>query len=210
MWNSINIIDQFAEDSSDLSSVHDLALSYALDRNLSSGSCAHRVKSITSLCDDCAIDRSVLHLIQFRSEAFFNYIKDRIKCVETWVNFSDRAGKPLGLHLDMDESRFYWDRKKFSNILDYLPIWSCSIFVSPDEISGGGVTISTALYNDHDSLSQISPSNLDESHWVKVPYKFNRAVIFDASYPYLTNPHRSEGYASVLHLNFWDKELTKF
>jgi hypothetical protein len=210
MWNSINIIDQFIEDPSDLIDFHGLASDNAIDCNLSSGSYAHRVKSITSLCEDCAIDRVILHLIRFRGEAFFNHIKDRIKCVETWINFSDSSGKPLGLHLDMDEARFYWDRKESANILNYLPVWSCTIFISPHEVFGGDTVISTSLYEDYDSLSQITPLNLDEPHWVKVPYKFNRAVIFDASYPYLTNPHRSERHISVLHLNFWDKELTKF
>ena len=131
MWNSINIIDQFIEDPSDLIDFHGLASDNAIDCNLSSGSYAHRVKSITSLCEDCAIDRVILHLIRFRGEAFFNHIKDRIKCVETWINFSDSSGKPLGLHLDMDEARFYWDRKESANILNYLPVWSCTIFISP-------------------------------------------------------------------------------
>jgi hypothetical protein len=212
MWNSINIIDQFFDNPSDLCELYELALAYSRQHDLASGCCYHRTTPIESLDGECAIDRTISHLLYSRGSSFFHGVESKIKCVEFWVNFSSPEGRPLGFHLDIDEAAFTWGSSKELDILGALPIWSCCVHASPREIFGGATMISTAGVEFHnDYISSACPSlNFDEPHWVKVPYRFNRMLIFDSSYPYLVNPHESTELKVTLHMNFWDKELTKF
>ena len=127
MWNSINIIDQFFDDPSDLYELYELVLAYSQQHDLASGSYCHRIVPINSLGEECAIDRAISHLLHSRGSGLFYGVKCKVKCVEFWVNFSSPNGKSLGFHLDIDEATFTWGSSKEFDILGSLPIWSLSL-----------------------------------------------------------------------------------
>ena len=219
MWNTINIFDDFLEEPSVLNSLYDNALNHSRQNSFNSGSLSHTLTNIPALKDSNPEEKIILNLIKLRGSYLFDNLESRIKCVEFWINFEGSGSPVSSFHLDFDEGRLAWESFQLNssnpecdsvpdeiNIIKALPLWACSVCLSPSLKGLGDMLISS-------SLKTLYSCDMDDS-CVRIPHKFNRAVVFEPSFPYRTSGWDrgadSPELLSTFHVNFWDKELTKY
>lgn len=220
MWNTINIFDDATESDSMIMWFEDWAKDHSRRKGLDSGVIMKGVTDLESLNKPERIysgellNNIIFNLIKDRAKHLFDPISEKIKSIEFWINFQTVNAPTPNFRLDLDEKTLAWDDlcKNISNpdgepmfnkidIASSLPLWSCCVFITPDEVIGGGISLC-------DSFECLKDGHPTE-HTINIPHKFNRAVFFDSSYPYLINPHQGSSINATLHLNFWDKELIK-
>ncbi len=125
------------------------------------------------------------------------------KGYEAWVNVLTKDINHLNHHVDCDE---------FAE--EIAPAKNTAVIYLGDSenLEGGELAINlnafeetTVFYNNIYDLEK----NLDNS-WIKVPYKFNRSVIFDSNYPHAILPikHLAPHKSRIgLTISSWDRKI---
>ena len=140
------------------------------------------------------------------------YKKDKCLFFEIWSNFyhdscTHQSVKGLPYHLDKDEI-FYNHTGEIKS-----PVYASLIYLGPkQQISGGDLYINTKGISHYLDYEQNGPKtiNLNSPEWVKIEFKYNRFIIFDARLPHLVSPvitSPSGSPRSALAINVWDKEI---
>lgn len=125
------------------------------------------------------------------------------KGYECWVNVLTRDNNYLDHHVDCDEEAEGIEPAKMTAIL-YLGL--------SEGLEGGELAIDTsegALYAGFYKNIYDLKNNLN-SEWLKIPYKYNRLVLFDSNYPHAILPIESinEGEARIgLTISSWNKKI---
>lgn len=94
-----------------------------------------------------------------------------------------------------------------------LPMYGTALYLSPEknEMNGGAIYIDTnglESYEVYKYGEKVLDMNTDT--WVKIPFKSNRMVIFDSTYPHFVEPiiDIKKGKKRLgLQINPWDKQL---
>lgn len=147
-------------------------------------------------------------------------IEDSLVGFEVWVNslpddFSREylAGGMGGLnyHIDKDENAL-----ANSNGKNLIPsLYAATLYVSPDEseMVGGDIYVDTSgLDNYYKYYKGNQVIDLNTGSWVKIPFKKNRLVIFDGTYPHFVDPIidiKKNSKRVGIQINPWDRELEK-
>lgn len=111
-----------------------------------------------------------------------------VKGFEIWCNHGD-----LGYHLDKDENS-----EKLS-----LPAFSSVLYIGPEKINGGQLQINTEGISA--ILKDSEPRNFTNNHWLGVPFKRNRLVVFSPNLPHLVTQTRDLRVS--FSFNVWTREL---
>lgn len=125
------------------------------------------------------------------------------KGYESWVNVLDRDTSYLDHHVDCEEEAEGLKPAKMTAIL-YLG--------NEEGLEGGELVIDTnegALHSGFYEDIYALKNNLN-SDWIKVPYKYNRLVLFDSNYPHAILPIESinEGESRIgLTISSWDRKI---
>ena len=127
----------------------------------------------------------------------------RGKGYEPWVNVLDKDIPYLDHHVDCDEEAEGIEPAKMTAIL-YLG--------SAEGLEGGELAIDLnegALQAGfYDNIYDLK-KNLDNG-WIKIPYKYNRLVLFDSNYPHAILPvvGIKNGASRIgLTVSSWDKKI---
>ena len=115
----------------------------------------------------------------------------------------------LNYHIDKDEMAL----KLKSELM--LPMYGTTFYLSPesDEMNGGAIYLDTNgldSYHTYKHGEKVLDMNADT--WVKIPFKPNRMVIFDSTYPHFVEPIidiKQDKKRLGIQINPWDRELTK-
>jgi hypothetical protein len=151
-------------------------------------------------------------------EAHF-LIKDRMDELvgfECWNNnlpndsqVKSLAGGNAGLnyHLDKDEVA-YSERNELR-----LPMFATAFYIGPKEgLNGGELMVNVRGQEHYREYSGGLIDYNDEENWVRIPFRYNRMVIFDSNYPHFVMPiiatPNGEKRCSVA-INAWHTEIGK-
>jgi hypothetical protein len=125
------------------------------------------------------------------------------KGYEPWANVINLEVDHLNHHVDCDEAAEGLKPAKMSAVL-YLG--------SEDGMEGGEIAIDTnegAMHGKFYENIYDLKKNLD-SGWIKIPYKYNRLILFDSGYPHavlpITNIKQGESRVA-LTISCWDKKI---
>lgn len=146
-----------------------------------------------------------------QSNPFFE--SDKCLFFELWSNsYYDsctyQAVRGLPYHLDKDEV-FYSHTGQIKS-----PLYASLIYLGPKEqISGGDLYINTKGISHYLDFVKNGAGviNLKSPDWIKIEFKYNRFIIFDASLPHLVSPviaHPSDLPRSALAINVWDHQIS--
>lgn len=108
----------------------------------------------------------------------------------------------LNLHLDKDE-----ELPELSS-----PVYASAFYLGPKKgITGGELYINTkgTKYLQEYNLDREKYIDLNSQEWIKVPFRYNRVVLFDSSYPHFVAPiisHPSKQHRVTIAVNAWNKE----
>ena len=123
---------------------------------------------------------------------------------EAWANVLNQDTDHLNHHVDCDEEAEGIEPAKMTAIL-YLG--------SNEGLEGGELAIDTSegalQAGFYDSIYDLK-KNLDNG-WIKIPYKYNRLVLFDSNYPHAILPItgiKKEESRIGLTISSWDKKIT--
>jgi len=125
------------------------------------------------------------------------------KGYESWVNVLNRDVDHLNHHVDCDEEAEGIQPAKMTALL-YLG--------SEEGLKGGEFVIDTnedALQGKFYENIYDLKKNLD-SGWIKIPYRYNRLVLFDSNYPHAILPITDikNGESRIgLTISSWDKKI---
>ncbi len=122
---------------------------------------------------------------------------------EAWINVLDRDTDHLNHHVDCDEEAEGIEPAKMTAI----------IYLGSDEgLEGGELVIDLSegaleagFYDNIYTLKK----NLDNG-WIKIPYKYNRLILFDSNYPHAILPITGikNGASRIgLTISSWDKKI---
>jgi hypothetical protein len=112
----------------------------------------------------------------------------------------------LNYHVDKDENAL-------PDLV--LPLYATTFYLSPEkgEMNGGAIYIDTNGLESYEIYKQGEKVlNMNTDTWVKIPFKPNRMIIFDPSYPHFVEPiiDIKQGKKRLgLQINPWDKELSE-
>jgi len=120
---------------------------------------------------------------------------------EPWVNVLDYHVDHLNHHVDCNEEVGKIEPAKMTATL-YLG----------SEVEGGELAIDTVEYNKssifYDDIYDLK-KNMD-NNWIKIPFKYNRLILFDSNYPHavlpIENIKNNESRIS-LTISSWDKKI---
>ena len=125
------------------------------------------------------------------------------KGYEPWVNVLDMDNDHLNHHVDCEEEAQGIEPAKMTAIL-YLG--------SEEQLEGGELVVDLsegALHAGfYDNIYDLK-KNLD-NEWIKIPYKYNRLVLFDSNYPHAILPITGikQGASRIgLTISSWDKKI---
>jgi hypothetical protein len=125
------------------------------------------------------------------------------KGYEPWVNVLDYDTDHLNHHVDCDEEAEGIEPAKMTAII-YLG--------SEEGLEGGELVIDLsdgAIYSGfYDNIYELK-KNLD-SGWIKIPYKYNRLILFDSNYPHAILPITGikKGASRIgLTISSWDRKI---
>lgn len=111
---------------------------------------------------------------------------DKVEKFEVWSNL----GSNSSYHLDKDEAADCF----------IPPKWASALYIGPNrKIKSGELAINTKGYMEF--LKNQEPTNFDGAEWLKIPYKFNRMVIFNPFLPHKVLPGDNKRVS--LALNIW-------
>ena len=147
-------------------------------------------------------------------------MEDDLVGFEIWSNslpddfsLANLAGGRGGLnyHVDKDENA----SKRSNGEVLHHSLYGATLYASPDdsEMIGGNLYVDTSgLENYRKYYKGDNVIDLNTGSWVKVPFKKNRLVVFDGSYPHFVEPilDIKTGKKRVgIQVNPWDRELEK-
>jgi|TARA_A100000172_G_scaffold79296_1_gene66074 hypothetical protein len=122
---------------------------------------------------------------------------------EPWVNVLTRDIDHQNHHVDCDEEAEGIEPSKMTAIL-YLG--------SEEGLEGGQLALDTTEYSPqagfYEDIYELE-KNMD-SNWIKIPYKYNRLVLYTGNFPHAVLPITSikKGDARVaLIISSWDKKI---
>jgi hypothetical protein len=125
------------------------------------------------------------------------------KGYEAWINVLDRDANYLDHHVDCDEEAEGFEPAKMTAIL-YLG--------EEEDLEGGELAVDTSegaiSSGFYDNIYDLE-KNLN-SNWIKIPYKYNRLILFDSNYPHAILPIKNikEGQSRIgLTISSWDKKI---
>jgi len=125
------------------------------------------------------------------------------KGYEAWINVLDKDINHLNHHVDCNEFAEEMEPAKKTAVI-YLG--------SGDSMEGGELAINlTEVKKDYcfyDNIYDLE-KYMDNS-WLKIPYKYNRLILFDSNYPHAILPikHLESGSSRIsLTVCSWDKKI---
>lgn len=125
------------------------------------------------------------------------------KGYESWINVLDKDTNYLDHHVDCDEEAEGIEPAKMTAVL-YLG--------GEDGLEGGELAVDLSEGSTHagfyENIHDLE-KNLD-SDWIKIPYRYNRLVLFDSNYPHAILPIKNikEGQSRIgLSISSWDKKV---
>lgn len=128
---------------------------------------------------------------------------------EPWINIQDKDNHHLHHHVDCEEAHkgeFHNPSKMTATI--YLG--------SEEELEGGELAVDCEPYSPYtvfyDNIYELKKeiNKNQQNNWIKIPYKYNRLVLFDEPYPHAVLPVQNikKGNARItLIVSSWDKEI---
>lgn len=151
-----------------------------------------------------------------KAEQLIRKRETEFKAFEIWTgkipsdqdfNNKNLAGGIGGLNYHLDKDEILSDQGELSS-----PLYASAFYIGPKEgITGGEIVINTKgkkHYEDYTSAGGgIVPDHGPE--WIKVPFKYNRLVLFDGLYPHFVAPVISRPVDKcrvTIAVNAWDKE----
>ena len=124
---------------------------------------------------------------------------------ENLTNVSLPGGNSgLNYHLDKDEVAA-------KNGELHLPMFATAFYIGPKEgLNGGELYVNTKGIEHYENYSGGLVDYKDDNSWLKIPYKYNRVVIFDATCPHFVMPvvvaPLNQKRCSVA-INAWNRDL---
>lgn len=124
------------------------------------------------------------------------------KGYEVWVNVLDNTNKHLDHHVDCDEEQEGIHPAKMT----------ATVYLGSD-IDGGELAVDTNEFSEESTSFHEDIYDLKEdmdNNWLKIPYKYNRAVLFDSNYPHAVLPitRIDQGASRIsLVISSWDKKI---
>jgi hypothetical protein len=134
---------------------------------------------------------------------------------EAWSNSLPRldgnvfslAGGAGGLNYHLDKDELAASQKGEL----HLPIFATALYIGPKEgINGGELMINT---NGMDHFNSYDGGLIDmgeRSGWFTVPFKYNRMVVFDSTFPHFVKPvvaFPENKPRTTIAINVWDRKL---
>ena len=111
----------------------------------------------------------------------------------------------LNYHLDKDEQAIS-SRGEL-----HLPIFATALYLGPKEgINGGELMINTNGMDHFNSYDGGLIDTGDNSGWVSIPFKYNRMVVFDSTFPHFVKPvvaFPQDKPRTTVAINVWDRKL---
>ena len=164
------------------------------------------------------ISRSIAKTIWYeKAEQLLRKRETEFKAFEIWTgkippdedfNNKNLVGGIGGLNYHLDKDEILSDKGELSS-----PIYGSALYVGPREnITGGEIFINTNG-KEHIEKYGRSGGGIVSTHgpeWVKVPFKYNRLVLFDGLYPHFVAPiisRPADKCRVTIAVNAWDKEI---
>ena len=164
------------------------------------------------------ISRTIAKTIWYeKAEQLLRKRETEFKAFEIWTgkipadkefNNSNFAGGMGGLNYHLDKDEILSEKGELSS-----PIYGSAFYIGPREnITGGEIVINTNGKK-HIENYQRAEGGIVSTHgaeWVKVPFKYNRLVLFDGEYPHFVAPVISRPVNKcrvTIAVNAWDKDI---
>lgn len=137
-----------------------------------------------------------------------------VKGFEVWINSlpnidfnnPNLVGGIGGLNYHVDRDEDASRRGEF-----HLPIFANAFYLGPEEgINGGEIVLNTHGMNHFNSYEGGLIDLSENKGWVSIPFKYNRMVIFDSTYPHFVKPiiAMPKGKPRVtMAINVWHREI---
>lgn len=159
--------------------------------------------------------REIIHEIWMEKANFL--IKDRMDELvgfECWNNNlpnpnltnTELAGGNAGLNYHLDK-----DEVAAQNGELHLPMFATAFYIGPKEgLNGGELYVNTQGLEHFQEYQGGLVDYKDDNSWLKIPYKYNRVVIFEATLPHFVMPvvvaPTGQKRCSVA-VNAWNRDL---
>ena len=130
------------------------------------------------------------------------------KGYEVWINMHDKENFFLPHHVDCEEAARGEIKPSKMTATIYLG--------SEENMEGGDLAIDTEPYSPSTEFSEDiydlekEVNKNQYNNWLKVPYKYNRLVLFNEAYPHAILPIKAmkKGNARItLIISSWDREI---
>jgi len=222
--DAVWVVDGLFEDPTPLVQLHNHFLRRRGTHNFggffrTDGSLAHRnvlnwtggnPQSPDVMSDDWAKSVVFRVAVQAPVQQFFKQAGTVPTGYEYWANISTTRTK-TNFHVDRDENED-WEKCHAEGL---FPELSTVVYTGPtDGIDGGELLIDrgpNALeYYRWCCKMRLSESDIvaGRESWVRVPYAFNRLVVFPGNAPHLVSPIRTENtFRGAMGVGFWNRAI---
>lgn len=151
---------------------------------------------------------AISKIIQQASPHIQEDLDNNLHGAAVWT-LSSTLSNEVDYHID------YAELIRYEHNIIVPPLYGCVVHCTDnDSIVGGDFMINTDgidHYQEHGYKCKLSSINFDyESSWITIPFKFNRAILFDGEFPHLSTKlmHIPSGMKRVIvGVNFFSHDI---
>ncbi len=145
-----------------------------------------------------------------------SFLSGEVTGFEVWTNFM-HGDNTLDLHIDCDE-----DHQSKTGLIR-TPLYTSVLYLGPSShLTGGELALGLQGHEEFEHLQdlerrcdpeyfQTEVIRKDDANWMKIPYKRNRLIVFDPSYPHqvlsIKKGTTEKSPRVGLTMAAWDREI---
>lgn len=218
MNNSVIVLDNVFEDTSSIDRLYQIINNeggFIPTNNLVSASDLEPNDDYSEIDN---ISRTIAKTIWYeKAEQLLRKRETEFKAFEIWTgkippdtefNNNNFAGGIGGLNYHLDKDEILSAKGELSS-----PIYGSAFYIGPREnITGGEILINTNGKKHMEDYEKAGGGIVSThgAEWIKIPFKYNRLVLFDGEYPHFVAPVISRPVDKcrvTIAVNAWDKDV---
>jgi hypothetical protein len=218
MNNSVIVLDNVFEDTSSIDRLYQIINNeggFIPTNNLVSAS---DLESNDNYSEIDNISRTIAKTIWYeKAEQLLRKRETEFKAFEIWTgkippdtefNNNNFAGGIGGLNYHLDKDEILSTKGELSS-----PIYGSAFYIGPREnITGGEILINTNGKNHMEDYEKAGGGIVSThgAEWIKIPFRYNRLVLFDGLYPHFVAPVISRPVNKcrvTIAVNAWNKDI---
>jgi len=218
MNNSVIVLDNVFEDTSSIDRLYQIINNeggFIPTNNLVSAS---DLESNDNYSEIDNISRTIAKTIWYeKAEQLLRKRETEFKAFEIWTgkippdtefNNNNFAGGIGGLNYHLDKDEILSAKGELSS-----PIYGSAFYIGPREnITGGEILINTNGKNHMEDYEKAGGGIVSThgAEWIKIPFRYNRLVLFDGLYPHFVAPVISRPVNKcrvTIAVNAWNKDI---